>query len=112
MFTEYGTLYGVFMLLVLLGGGIDVLNTLRVVIFKRDILEDYATAAIKWLKIVGCLAFAAYMAFIIYNVMRGALNPPMSQLMFSLHLTAGIIMTGDFFLSAFLKIKYGSKKKQ
>jgi hypothetical protein len=112
MFTEYGTIYGIFMLLVLLGGGIDLLNTLRVVIFKRDILEEYCQTAIKWLKIVGCLAFAAFMAFIIYNVLIGKLNPPMSQMMFTLHLTAGFIMIVDFFLSAFLKIKFGSKKKR
>jgi hypothetical protein len=112
MFTEYGTEYGIFMLLVLIGGGVDTLNTLRVLIFNRDILTEYCVTAIKWLKIIGCLLFAAYMAYSVYLVLSGTLPNPMSQMMYSLHLTAGLIMLFDFFLSGFLKIKYGSKKKR
>jgi hypothetical protein len=109
MFTEYGEIYGIFMILVLLGGGVDLFNSLRVVIFRKDMLSEYSKTVIKWIKIAACLAFGGYMAYFAYQAGSGFIV--MSQLMFTLHLTAAIIMLTDFCLSLFLKLKFGSKKQ-
>jgi hypothetical protein len=108
MFTEYGTLYGVFLLLILAGGFVDFLNTVIVVIFRRDILEEYSITAIKWIKIFGCLFFFGLMTLSVYWALSG--SAPMSQLMFALHFAAAVIMFCDLVLSTVLKLKYGKKK--
>jgi ABC-type transporter Mla maintaining outer membrane lipid asymmetry permease subunit MlaE len=111
MFTEYGTLYGILLILILAGGALDLLGTLRIMFFQRENLNVLGKTGIKWFKIIGSLFFGGLMAYIAYFAATGRLDPPMSQMMFTLHLTAAILMLTDFILSIFLKIKYGSKKQ-
>jgi hypothetical protein len=105
MFTEYGLVYGIFLLLILAGGILDIVGTLRILIFRRDILREFSHTAIKWLKIFACLFFGGIMVFVLY----GSALISMSQMMINIHLAAAIILLSDFILSIFLKIKFGQK---
>jgi hypothetical protein len=111
MFTEYGTTYGILLLLILAGGALDLLGTLRVVILQRENLREYSKTGIKWFKIIGSLFFGGLMAYTVYIAAFGMIEPPMSQMMFTLHFAAAVLMLGDFVLALVLKLKFGRKKK-
>jgi hypothetical protein len=111
MFTEYGTLYGVLLILILAGGAIDLLGMVRIMIFQRENLSVFGKSGIKWFKIVGSLFFGGLMAYTVYLATVTPMDPPMSQMMYTLHITAAILMLSDTVLSIILKLKYGGKKK-